>query len=1600
MKAKLLVGFLLTMTLFFILMPTTVSAAAGYEYRDENGQLQSTGDAAVSSMTADTAALSNGWYIVDSNISQYGTIAVSGSVNLILADGYELSVTGSSGSAGILVLEGNSLTIYGQSAGTGKLTVTGGENGAGIGGRDWQLAGTISINGGIIDATGGQYGAGIGGGRSHNGGTTTINGGNVTARGGQDGAGIGGGSNETSYPTLERGSGGTINIKGGNVTAIGNGGGAGIGGGRRGLGGNISISAGNVEATSGDVTSATGGAGIGGGAGKGANNINISGGTVVARALDLGAAVGGGSNGAGGVINISGATVTATAGNAGQGRGAGIGGGDRGNGGTITISNSTIHARAEYGGAGIGGGFGGSSGIINIDGGHITSYGGQWGAGIGGGGGASCDAITITDGIVNAVGDYNANPHSGGAGIGSGGANADGSQKAGIIKISGGKISAKGGSLTTEYARDIGRGRNSINGEVIISDAAIITLCGQGVEGSGLSLGTCVIKGNGAAEHTGVYEGGNRIDTVIIDLEDKALSSGSGYTISEGTVVLGNGTFALVGDSGETGRSVRIAEASNTNVIMFTAGIAPANGPAIDMTGANVDLHLIANSSLSGGTDSAGIQAPSGSHLTIHGSGSLTSTGGNNGAGIGGGAGKSGGSISINGGTVNAVGNGGGAGVGGGKDSDGGTVSVDGENTVLTATGGGNLTNGDFGFDIGSGNRQTALGTLELTNGATINLTRNGTDSLKLYIRGTVSGAGAALDAGQYLDTKKLLTCTGIEISPASGVKSFDQVTLSANFNGLSTYRPQGQIVFKSNDLEIGQVPLYWDGGSANAKAILSNWTVSGSTHLLTAEYVQNPESDSYYMFEKGSLTFEAAQIEQDRLYIGGIPDYVTYVDEPFRLSVSGGSGTGSIRYSVTDGNAISIDSSTGLVSIVKAGQATITVTNSGDRNYKPISTHVTVTVHKGVPPTVKFPSAAALTYGQTLNASALTGGSGDGTFRWENPDARPTVKNNGYEVIFVPRDADNYDYSGIVFKQTINISVNKAVPNVNFPFAGDITYGMTLSDSVLSFGYGDGNFAWESPDTVPTVYNRGYNMRFTPHDTDNYNEIIRSIRISVFRAEQAPLLISTPPVTYGDAPFRLAVSGGSGTGNFSYSISGSSLSVDYTGLIRVLKAGETTIIVIKEGDMNYNSTRAEVVIEVKKAEPAVEFPSAATLTYGQTLNDSALTGGSGDGSFIWENPETIPSVKNNGYPVIFTPRDTDNFDYSGIEFRQSMPVTVMKAIPEVTFPTASELTYEQNLSASVLAGGSGDGSFAWENPDLIPTVVNSGYKVIFTPHDPDNYFTLTYETAVLVHKAEQAPLLVSTPSVTTCGDAPFRLAVSGGSGAGTIRYALTEGDAVKINPATGMITTVKAGTATITVKKAGDSNYKASKNSSITFTVDKAMPTVVFPTAASITYGQTLSSSTLTGGRGAGVFTWERPNLIPDAGNKEFRMVFTPGDTDNFVTVGKDVKIYVNKTDQTQPKIIDIIKPSAPFTPPDASEDTDEPNSTNPDTADSPGIEEQRAGNTDEPGSEGTTTEKTSTANTPSEQTEQTSDVLMPLLLLIIGSAMAATAILIIKRR
>jgi hypothetical protein len=200
------------------------------------------------------------------------------------------------------------------------------------------------------------------------------------------------------------------------------------------------------------------------------------------------------------------------------------------------------------------------------------------------------------------------------------------------------------------------------------------------------------------------------------------------------------------------------------------------------------------------------------------------------------------------------------------------------------------------------------------------------------------------------------------------------------------------------------------------------------------------------------------------------------------------------------------------------------------------------------------------------------------------NPDTVPTVNNSGYNVIFTPRDADNYDYSGFTLEDIVGILVGKALPVVTFPTASNITYGESLSSSTLSGGSGDGSFAWKHPDTVPHVINSGYTVVFTPSDAENYQTVEQIVGISVDKAGQAPLSVHIPgEIRYGYADFNLEVSGGSGTGALSYAvISGDSVAVDASGRVRVLNLGISVLTVTKAGDDLYNETSVSVEIRVK----------------------------------------------------------------------------------------------------------------------------------------------------------------------------------------------------------------------------------------------------------------------------------------------------------------------------------------------------------------------------------------------------------------------------------
>jgi len=86
-----------------------------------------------------------------------------------------------------------------------------------------------------------------------------------------------------------------------------------------------------------------------------------------------------------------------------------------------------------------------------------------------------------------------------------------------------------------------------------------------------------------------------------------------------------------------------------------------------------------------------------------------------------------------------------------------------------------------------------------------------------------------------------------------------------------------------------------------------------------------------------------------------------------------------------------------------------------------------------------------------------------------------------------------------------------------------------------------------------------------------------------------------------------------------------------------------------------------------------------------------------------------------------------------------------------------------------------------------------------------------------------------------------------------------------------------------------------------VNVTVSKANPATVFPTAATITYGQALSAATLTGGTGAGSYAFTSPTTIPNAGlTQNFEVTFTPSVPENYNTVTQMVSVAVNKATPT----------------------------------------------------------------------------------------------------
>ena len=433
-----------------------------------------------------------------------------------------------------------------------------------------------------------------------------------------------------------------------------------------------------------------------------------------------------------------------------------------------------------------------------------------------------------------------------------------------------------------------------------------------------------------------------------------------------------------------------------------------------------------------------------------------------------------------------------------------------------------------------------------------------------------------------------------------------------------------------------------------------------------------------------------------------------------------------------------------------------------------------------------------------------------------------------------------------------------KAADEVTSPTAATITYGQTLSEATLTSGW-----SWVDGTVIPTVMNNGYAAEITVDDNnydytsiDGYNadthKITRTIAVTVEKA--APTITTEPYAAAGlvyDGSAKVLVNEGAVTGgSFVYSLTGNNFTAT---LPTATEAKEYTVYWRVAGDENHNNSETfnfKVTI-AKATPPALTIPTATSITYGDTLSSSVLS----DSSWAWVDGTIVPnaSADYNAYIEV----DDSNYDYTDVDgynetvhtVTRTIAVTVNRAELTVTAesytvklgnPLPETLEYEVTglIGNDTIDSIGANVAIGYES-GVTPSAVGDYTIVVSGEAETDNY-TITYENGKLIITEKNVQTITASDVTLTYGDTAKINATTNGDG--TISYTVATGTDVITVAADGTVTPLKAGTATVTITAADTADY-AVATKTVTVTVNKKK--IAIPAADTKEYTYTGTAQT-----------------------------------------------------------------------------------------------------------------------------------------------------------
>jgi len=240
--------------------------------------------------------------------------------------------------------------------------------------------------------------------------------------------------------------------------------------------------------------------------------------------------------------------------------------------------------------------------------------------------------------------------------------------------------------------------------------------------------------------------------------------------------------------------------------------------------------------------------------------------------------------------------------------------------------------------------------------------------------------------------------------------------------------------------------------------------------------------------------------------------------------------------------------------------------------------------------------------------------------------------------------------------------------------------------------------------------------------------------------------------------------------------------------------------------------TRQMFTFRLEKGVPMVRvWPTASPITYGQTLSNSVISGGSANvpGVFRWKNSGLRPNAGVAPQTVVFYPTQPDTYgEISGdiqLEVRKGMPVLswIPNPLPNLVHP--NPISAAQLKATSTLPG-----AFQY-NPPLGSVLPVGTHTLVatFSPADTTNHAGgITVTNRVVVTKGSQTITFLDPP-VSYLDDGKVELRGTASSGLPVIFSSAN----TNIATVTGSTVTLRGeGVVEITALQAGSANWNEAR--------------------------------------------------------------------------------------------------------------------------------------------------------------------------------------------